>query len=112
MIDITSLKKELYQEIEQERQILYKLFFDMRKDVNQLKRMFVNLIEQESDLASQSSTTLVESEETLNLAVIERACIIKALKKHGNKRKDAALDLGISERTLYRKLHELNIIEN
>ena len=37
--------------------------------------------------------------------------IIKALKKHRGKRKDAAADLGISERTLYRKLKEYNIEE-
>ena len=37
--------------------------------------------------------------------------IIKALKKHKGKRKDAASDLGISERTLYRKLKEYDISE-
>jgi DNA-binding NtrC family response regulator len=41
----------------------------------------------------------------------EKELIIKALKKHRNKRKDASLDLGISERTLYRKLKEYNINE-
>lgn len=108
MLNVTSLKEELKQEIEQERQILYKLFFDMRKDVNQLKRMFVNLIEQESEIASQSSTTVVDSEETLNLAVIEKACIIKALEKN-RVVKEAAEELGISERTLYRKFKVYNI---
>jgi DNA-binding NtrC family response regulator len=39
----------------------------------------------------------------------EKELIIKALKKHRSKRKDAALDLGISERTLYRKLKEYDI---
>jgi len=108
MLNVISLREELKQEIEQERQILYKLFFDMRKDVNQLKRMFVNLIEQESDIASKSSTTVVDGEETLNLAVIEKACIIKALEKN-RVVKEAAEELGISERTLYRKFKVYNI---
>jgi transcriptional regulator of acetoin/glycerol metabolism len=108
MLSVTSLREELKQEIEQERQILFKLFFDMRKDVNELKRMFVNLIEQESDADFQTSTTVVEGKETLNLAVIEKACIIKALEKN-RVVKEAAEELGISERTLYRKFKVYNI---
>jgi transcriptional regulator of acetoin/glycerol metabolism len=50
-----------------------------------------------------------EVEETLSIADKEKELIVKALKKHKGKRKDAALDLGISERTLYRKLKEYNI---
>ena len=50
-------------------------------------------------------------EESLNIMDKERELIIKALKKHRSKRKDAALDLGISERTLYRKLKEYDIEE-
>jgi transcriptional regulator of acetoin/glycerol metabolism len=53
----------------------------------------------------------VEVEESLNIMDKEKELIIKALKKHRGKRKDAALDLGISERTLYRKLKEYNIEE-
>jgi DNA-binding NtrC family response regulator len=53
----------------------------------------------------------VEVEESLNIMDKERELIIKALKKHKGKRKDAALDLGISERTLYRKLKEYDIEE-
>jgi DNA-binding NtrC family response regulator len=52
-----------------------------------------------------------EVEETLNIMDKEKELIIKALKKHKGKRKDAALDLGISERTLYRKLKEYDINE-
>jgi DNA-binding NtrC family response regulator len=52
-----------------------------------------------------------EVEETLSIADKEKELIVKALKKHKGKRKDAALDLGISERTLYRKLKEYNINE-
>ncbi|MEJ7684487.1 MAG: helix-turn-helix domain-containing protein [Segetibacter sp.] len=50
-----------------------------------------------------------EVEESLNIMDKEKELIIKALKKHKSKRKDAASDLGISERTLYRKLKEYDI---
>ena len=49
-------------------------------------------------------------EESLSLAYVERELIIKALKKHKGRRRDAAKDLGISERTLYRKIDEYNIV--
>jgi len=52
-----------------------------------------------------------EVEESLNIMDKEKELIIKALKKHRGKRKDAASDLGISERTLYRKLKEYDIDE-
>jgi DNA-binding NtrC family response regulator len=129
-----------------EREILYKLFFDMKKDVTELKRMFLevlqnpNLVAQNPNLMNQlqelKTSELIqplhqpvlqpvqpvlmrndgiheheEVEESLNIMDKERELIIKALKKHRGKRKDAALDLGISERTLYRKLKEYDIEE-
>ena len=51
----------------------------------------------------------VEVEESLNIMDKEKELIIKALKKHRGKRKDASSDLGISERTLYRKLKEYDV---
>jgi DNA-binding NtrC family response regulator len=45
------------------------------------------------------------------LADKEKELIFKALKKHRNRRKDAAADLGISERTLYRKIKEYGLEE-
>ncbi len=48
-------------------------------------------------------------EESLDMATHEKVLILKALKKHSNRRKDAADDLGISERTLYRKIKEYNL---
>ena len=48
-------------------------------------------------------------EESLSIIDKEKELIIKALKKHRGKRRDAAMDLGISERTLYRKLKEYDI---
>jgi DNA-binding NtrC family response regulator len=133
-----------------ERDILYKLFFDMKKDVTELKKMFFEVVhnpganasaqtyradpylpefpvihpmEQESMkpmvgggpsqpmLVSPSIQDHIEVEESLNILDKEKELIIKALKKHKGKRKDAASDLGISERTLYRKLKEYNIEE-
>jgi DNA-binding NtrC family response regulator len=52
-----------------------------------------------------------EVDESLNIMDKEKELIIKALKKHKGKRKDASSDLGISERTLYRKLKEYDIDE-
>jgi DNA-binding NtrC family response regulator len=129
-----------------EREILYKLFFDMKKDVNELKKMFFEIIQNPSispqhqgyvnelkEIHSQenlqpgiiqpsSSSVLIhhnnddihhheEVEESLNIMDKEKELIEKALRKHRGKRKDASSDLGISERTLYRKLKEYDIKE-
>lgn len=135
------------QDFSNEREILYKLFFDMKKDVTELKKMFLEVL-QNPDMVRHSQAFInelkelkpndvpqsmlvqpsmqpvqpvimnnndihehVEVEESLNIMDKEKELIIKALKKHRSKRKDAALDLGISERTLYRKLKEYNIEE-
>jgi len=134
-----------------ERDILYKLFFDMKKDVTELKKMFFDILQnpnlapnnnnfqdnhvmhnfhpQQEVVTAVTTTPALSSpqpfilqdnnkidhheevEETLSIADKEKELIVKALKKHKGKRKDAALDLGISERTLYRKLKEYNINE-
>lgn len=131
-----------------EREMLYKLFFDMKRDVTELKKMFLEVL-QNPNMAGQSTAILnelkewrsheqlqpvimqptiqpatsspmtigmpgeihdhVEVEESLNIMDKEKELIIKALKKHKGKRKDASSDLGISERTLYRKLKEYDI---
>ncbi len=150
-------------EFANEREILYKLFFDMKKDVTELKKMFVEILQnpslagtaanftkesilkdyenindnnhigavnhtvnsvssnnQSGFLPSNNQPVLLtneeiqhheEIEESLNIMDKEKELIIKALKKHKGKRKDASLDLGISERTLYRKLKEYDIEE-
>jgi transcriptional regulator with PAS, ATPase and Fis domain len=139
------------QDFSNEREMLYKLFFDMKKDVTELKRMFLDVL-QNPDRATENqafinelkNTEVVQPlpaipvssigyqqalphsqpvimnndihdhvvvEESLNIVDKEKELIIKALKKHKSKRKDAALDLGISERTLYRKLKEYDIEE-
>ncbi len=137
------------QEFANEREILYKLFFDMKKDVTELKKMFFdllqnpslahripvynnldNMVPEYSNKPSVSGPNYGQSnqpvyinqngedihhmeaiEESLSIMDKEKELIIKALKKHRGKRKDASADLGISERTLYRKLKEYDIEE-
>lgn len=145
------------QDFSNERELLYKLFFDMKKDVTELKKLFLEIL-QNPTMAAQNPdfmneihnlksaemntspvpvyvpasnalpavTTATapqfaytpdnndiqeheEVDEVLNLMDVEKELIIKALKKHRGKRKDASMDLGISERTLYRKLKEYNL---
>ncbi|MEM9888418.1 MAG: sigma-54 dependent transcriptional regulator [Bacteroidota bacterium] len=161
----------------QEREILYKLLFDMKNDLNDLKSLVFDLIQRNdlsvpdirdmksleasvapsseyyyprpksdynngasySDLdrfqTNSSASTydedfnkpivlprqkeqhyneveeVEEVEESLSLADNEKNLIRKALKKHNGRRKDAATELGISERTLYRKIKEYHIAE-
>jgi transcriptional regulator with PAS, ATPase and Fis domain len=59
----------------------------------------------------ESNTRHEDVEETLFLADREKEYITKALKKHKSRRRDAAAELGISERTLYRKIKEYDINE-
>jgi transcriptional regulator of acetoin/glycerol metabolism len=118
------------------------LFFDVKKDVTELKRMFFDVLQNPSsingnnnfqneklldDFRNQQNTPVLstsqplvlnnnidqhhEVEESLSIMDAEKELIIKALKKHRGKRRDASSDLGISERTLYRKLKEYNINE-
>ncbi|RIH63871.1 sigma-54-dependent Fis family transcriptional regulator [Mariniphaga sediminis] len=128
-----------------EREILYKILFDMKRDMNDLKKLVLDIMEnkeaplsgdqaqiirnlydsEEINLASgkpsntsrhlqeidreniQDTEELIE--ESLSLEDKEIELIKKALEKHNGKRKYAAQELGISERTLYRKIKEHNI---
>lgn len=141
----------LYEGIDQktfatEREILYKILFDMRNDMNELKKLVhENLQKGPSEAELHSATphvipkyvhdvepiltdekpvrkfdiprdTLEDiqdtqeiTEESLSLSDKEVELIRKALEKHSGKRKHAAGELGISERTLYRKIKEYNI---
>ena len=117
-----------------ERDILYKVLFDMRKDITELRKTVDELtsgqIPAATPLAQQhitpiKATTVIDYDNTQdaeveylqekpandNLSLIdkENEVIIKALKKYNGKRKEAAKELGISERTLYRKIKEYNI---
>lgn len=146
----------------QEREILYKLLFDMKGDLNELKNLVFELIRKndlqvpdlqslrqlmpsysesnyEEDFESQfpnsreepnypsinrtpqdSSQPIIietpvyhpaeeEEDENLLLEDMEMRLITKALRKHNGRRKDAAEELGISERTLYRKIDKYRI---
>ncbi len=128
-----------------EREILYKILFDMKNDVNDLKKLVGDLMEKghDSDEFMEDNAKLIKKlysnidevvsdepnekvfipknedgqiqdteeiiEESLSLEDKEIEMIRKALEKHLGKRKYAAEDLGISERTLYRKIKEYNI---
>ena len=105
-----------------EREILYKVLFDMKRDLNHLKKVTDEIILKSENSNSihnekilnvgeiekkESSSNSIEN--TLSLFDNEKNLIIRALKKNFGKRKNAAKDLGISERTLYRKIKEFNL---
>jgi transcriptional regulator with PAS, ATPase and Fis domain len=127
-----------------ERELLYKILFEMKKDLTDVKKLVVDIIkgtalntsenipvlnrlfeelydvELENGVKvsqplkfSQGSVSInerpIEVEESLSLEEREKSLIKKALEKHRGKRKNAAKELGISERTLYRKINEYNI---
>lgn len=133
-----------------ERDILYKVLFDMKKDMMELKKLVADIIQNGGNASNvQSSQKAInqlyrdieipgnnsltddphklvihqpnkdksydrmdeaeEIEESLSLVDKESDLIKKALKKHKGKRKLAAQELGISERTLYRKIKELEL---
>lgn len=139
-----------------ERDLLYKVLFDMRKDITDLKKTVVEIIQNgggesisheegkqlikkidqdydiilspakvkenpdivstkyQDEIEEQVFETMSEDkaeviEESLSIQKKEEDLIRRALNKHHGKRKNAAIDLGISERTLYRKIKEYNI---
>lgn len=137
-----------------EREILYQVLFDMKKDMNELKKIVHDIVAgnlKATDIATPVVDTkervltpmvvsssekvtpipvkddthpiipktdiadadIIEApdyeEETLSLQDVEKDMIIKALERHNGKRKNAAQDLKISERTLYRKIKEYNL---
>jgi len=126
-----------------EREILYKILFDMKKDMNELKRVVHGLMNKEDiQTVFQENHEIIKPfyhedgfiepkqkqkdyevdvedeyiqdteefvEESLSLVNKEIELIKKALDKHKGKRKAAAVDLGISERTLYRKIKEYDL---
>ena len=118
-----------------EREILYQILFDMRKDINDLKKMVPGMVINQGihpvqETSSITSYPLInkfmpeeesepqyadevaeekEPEKTLSLEEVERNMIIQALERHKGRRRNAAQDLKISERTLYRKIKEYGL---
>ena len=118
-----------------ERDILYKILFDLKNDVTEMKKIIDNILNtndnvhlesKDSELIEENKILINETNnhnnenyqevtevefdgESLSIEKKEKELIIKALRKNRNKRKYAAKDLGISERTLYRKIKHYNI---
>jgi transcriptional regulator with PAS, ATPase and Fis domain len=139
-------------QFKKERELLYKVLFNMKKDINGLKKLVVDIMSNDGKNSSENDQALVKKifsdidamekshdavlnrnlqlpssgrfetpeqnnfqatqevvEENYSLADKEKEFIIKALEKYKGKRKSAAKELGISERTLYRKINEYDI---
>ena len=119
-----------------ERELLYKILFDMRADMNDVKRMLAELtggamqrpepmrsditgLLPASSAAGDATAVYTESEDVTDVvparemtkADVQREQIVKALRRHNGRRKDAAAELFMSERTLYRRIKELGIEE-
>ncbi len=132
-----------------EREILYKILFDMKSDMHDLKKLVFDIMQKDvsDEVIHESNANIIQKlygqeapiiqpgdvakssyeyahrektniqdteeiiEESLSLEEKEKELITKALQKHGGKRKYAAQDLGISERTLYRKIKEYDLNE-
>lgn len=131
-----------------ERDILYKVLFDMKKDFNELKKLVLEsygnptkasqlvkdhaaLFEGVDDIHTDDAEPVVlnlstndgrrhdveevhdisheAEDDSLSIEKKEKELIIRALRKNSNKRKYAARDLGISERTLYRKIKQYDL---
>ena len=140
-VSVSSLRENDQKSFTNEREILYQVLFDMKKDISDLKQVVKNLME---DPPHSSAPTIIpgdspqvpvpmkyegypknisldESEQndiqdatefeesTLSISEVEKEMIAKALERHNGKRKLAANDLGISERTLYRKIKEYDL---
>ncbi len=141
---IGSTKKD-ESDFSSEREILYKILFDMRADINELKKRTSGQSasapasseehelyyehEEESQLAESKPLEIlglpenrstqnsdryefaeeIQEEETLSLHEKEIELIKKSLERNGGRRKAAADELGISERTLYRKIKQYNL---
>ncbi|MBR2026870.1 MAG: sigma-54-dependent Fis family transcriptional regulator [Alistipes sp.] len=122
------------EDVNYERELLYKVLFEMRNDISELKRMVgdmygrfssyrgetpspsggVALLPQSVQVPADSyvETEVVDEQpREMTKADVQREQIVKALRRHGGSRRAAAAELYMSERTLYRKIKELNIEE-
>lgn len=96
-----------------DRDIIFKILFQLRQEVDRLKEQFENgapapVPSQPQLMIHPEDVRSIEDEPDFSLQNVNNDLIRKALEKHGGRRKDAARELGISERTLYRKIKEMN----
>ena len=124
---------------ESEREILYKILYELRVNLSDLRREMTNLRKQiddnrtldnfaaaqqvhalqpatfspyqdvEAEEIRENSSTQHDDNESLNLSDIGRQVVEKALERNGGNRKKAALELGISDRTLYRRIKQYGL---
>ncbi len=122
---VTVKSKESAHSFENERDILYQILFDLRRDVTELKRLvheqkqyhnneepssFSNYTPVLDNLRKEGEDEYVEDvDDVVPIDDIERQTILKALEHHQGKRKEAARELGISERTLSRKIKDYGL---
>jgi DNA-binding NtrC family response regulator len=100
-----------------DRDIIFKILYQLRQDIDQLSERVENLSadgvvsQPQKHLLISSEPEEVEQQEDAPVSIqdVSAELIRKALERHGGKRKPAAEELGISERTLYRKIKELGI---
>lgn len=117
-----------YKMFNSEREILYQVLFDMKKDVNDLKELVHGLMSGNVTMQAKESEPTYShphphirhvdhmiqeaeavEETALSLEEAEKEMIRKTLEKYNGRRKSAAAELKISERTLYRKIKEYNL---
>ena len=122
---------------ENEREILYKILFELRGNVNDMRREMSQLKKQMEDVKTSPSPTITPinpiqpiqpiqpiledaeaeeyieptpEQENLNLSDLSRQMLEKALERNNGNRKKAAQELGISDRTLYRRLKQYGLM--
>jgi transcriptional regulator with PAS, ATPase and Fis domain len=97
---------------EAEREMLYALILAMHRDVREILSLVTSTERTQpwEGLREVRTDEALEEEATLNLAQLERSAIHEALGRHNGNRRRAAEELGISERTLYRKIKEYGLV--
>jgi transcriptional regulator with PAS, ATPase and Fis domain len=148
-VSVSNLKEADSRSFANEREILYQVLFDMKKDISDLKQVVKDIMHTavpstDHPIANSSTPTIITGdsprvsvpvkyeefpptlsisnnkvhdiqdateyeESTKSISEVEKEMIAKALARHNGKRKSAASDLGISERTLYRKIKEYGL---
>src|SRR5690554_1257372 len=133
-VSVSRIHESEHKSFANEREILYQVLFDMKKDISDLKQVVNSIIDEgvqqqttsvvpmkyepfpneitiedsvNNDNEIQEATEYEES--ALSISEVEKEMIARALERHNGKRKLAAKDLGISERTLYRKIKEYDL---